>query len=99
MEGGGGGGGGAGHTWEWVGAKRAEGGERQSETRYTPFSDDRVSLQNVSNLILSHFLLAPSIFPSFNTPPPFSYLPLSLILSPSPSSPSVVLPYPSRRGL
>lgn len=64
---------------------------RGRAVRDSPFSDNTVSLQNVSKLILSHFPLALSIFPSFN-PPHFSslshsYRPISLILPLYPSSP------------
>lgn len=57
-----------GHTWEWVGAQRDEGGEGGREggraERDGPFSDKhRVFLQTVSKLIFTHFPLAPSIFP------------------------------------
>lgn len=53
-----------GHTWEWVGAKRDEGGEEGRAERDGPFSDKhRVFLQTVSKLIFTHFPLAPSIFP------------------------------------
>lgn len=53
-----------GHTWEWVGAKRDEGGELGRAERDGPFSDKhRVFLQTVSKLIFTHFPLALSIFP------------------------------------
>lgn len=56
---------------EWAhvvvgGCKTSWGEAGGTANRDGPFSDNTVSLQNVFKLILSHFPLAPSIYPGFN---------------------------------
>lgn len=75
--------------WKTSRGKWGGGDERDSPIQW----QHCVSLQNVSKLILSHFPLAQSIFPSFNPPPlSLSYRPFSLILPLSPSSQTLCCP-------
>lgn len=57
-----------GHTWEWVGAKRDEGGKEESEGD-GPFNDNTVSFCRMSLNWSSHFSLCRRLFsPSTNLP-------------------------------